>query len=68
MIIPKGIDRSLSKAAWKYLQRMERCTNRIMQPKWEKAWTDQLVYGQGSYEITEQDMNAVANLMKGGRP
>lgn len=68
MIVPKGNDRTWSKAMWRYLQRMERCTNRIMGAKMEKCFNDSIIFGQGQYEITQADMNAVADLMKGKRP
>ena len=68
MILPEGNDRSWTREFWKVMQRMERCTQRVMRHKWEKAWTDNLVYGYGSYEQTKEDMDAISNLMQGKRP
>lgn len=68
MIIPKDTDRSWTRATWKYLQRMERCTNRIMGEKMEKCLSDMVIFGNGQYELTQEDSNAIADLMEGKRP
>lgn len=68
MIIPKGNDRSWTKAMWRYLQRMERCTNRIMGKKFDKCFSDMTVFGNGQYEITQADNQAIADLMEGKKP
>ena len=68
MIKPKNDDRTWTKAIWKFLHRYERCVNRVMGPKLEKAITDQLLYGYGQWEITEADSFEVAEWMKGKKP
>jgi hypothetical protein len=68
MIVPKGNNRSWSKAMWKYLQRWERCSNRVMGEKMAKCFNDSIVYGMGEYEVTEADVKAIADLMGGKKP
>jgi len=68
MIVPKNDDRTWTKPMWKYLQRYSRCVNRIISPKLEKAMIDQLIYGQGQYEITADDSQSVTDLMLGKKP
>jgi len=68
MIVPKGNDRTWSRAMWKYLQRMDRCTRRVMAEKMDKCFQDMIIFGSAQYEITQADSNAIADLMEGKKP
>lgn len=68
MIIPKDGDRTWTRDMWRFFQRMDRCINRIMCDKFNKYFADMLIFGNGEYEVTEEDQQKISDLMAGKRP
>lgn len=51
--VPK--DRTLTRGAWKLVDRIARASYRVSEREVAEAWTNAMIYGQGQYKIDPND-------------